>query len=269
MGIGGDLMWTSLAYEVFKKHNRKVIFYFKNEIFKPLIFCRNPYIAFIPQKNNIRIDLDFRILPEMYTKKKWKIENHSIVHRCNHFGYNNPLIKCHLFSTKNEKKKILNIVKNLPENFIIIEPHAKKDWCAHKQYPLSKWQNIVDEISKIIPVVQMSLPGAKILNNVINISEKIKNFREACFMLRHCKLFVSTEGGLMHGCNAVGGKCLIIFAPLFDPRWTKYEDTEYIWVKNENHFNCFLSGFCKKCSSIMNNHDENIIINKIKKLLEN
>ena len=278
MGIGGDLMWGSLAYEIFKKHNRKVIFYRKktnekkdkhdiSEIYKPLVFCNNPYISFIPKKNNIRIDLDFKLLPEMETPDKWKVDNHIIYHRCKHFGYNNPSIKCYLFPTKTENKKILNVVSTLPEKFIIIEPHAKKYWCAHKQYPLSKWQNIVNEISKTIPVVQMSVPGAKILDNVIDISNKIRNFREACFILRHCKLFVSTEGGLMHGCNAVGGKCLIIYAPLFDPKWTKYEDTEYIWVKDENHYNCFVTGFCNDCSNIMNKHDENIITKKIKEII--
>lgn len=269
MGIGGDLMWTALAYEIYKKHNKKVIFYKSNKIYKKLVFCNNPYIASLQNKNHIRIDIDFRIMPEMYSKILWKIENHTIYHRCKYYGYDNPLIKCHIFHTDYEKRRILNIVKNLPEHFIIIEPHAKKDWCAHKQYPLNKWQNIVNEISKFIPIVQMSVPSPEniILDDVINISNKIRNFREACFILKYSKLFISSEGGLMHGCNAVGGKSFIIYPPLFDPKWTKYEDTEYIWIKDDKHFNCFKTGFCKECYNIMNNHNENIIINKIKDIL--
>ena len=52
---------------------------------------------------------------------------------------------------------------------------------------------------------------------------------------------------------------------MFDPIWTKYDNVDTIWVKENNHYNCFNQGTCKKCLEAMNNHNENIMINKIKK----
>ena len=106
----------------------------------------------------------------------------------------------------------------------------------------------------------MSIPGKKILNNVIDISDKISSFREASLLLKYCELFVSTEGGLMHACNAVNTPCVILFPPLFDPNFTKYDNVTDVWIRNENHFNCFKNKNCKECSKIMENHDPNEII---------
>jgi len=279
MGIGGDLMWTSLAYEIYKKHNKKVIFYrnekingkYQKTILKLHVFCNNPYISFNPEKDNIEIDLNFRIMPEMLDglKNLWK-DQHIIKSRCEYFNYYNTQIKCHLYPTKDENKIINNILKKLPKNFIIIEPNAKKDWRCHKQYPLDKWQNIVNKIVKKIPIVQMSIPTPdnKILDNVINISHDIKNFRQACFILKYSELFVSTEGGLMHGCNAVDSKSLIIYPPFYNINLTKYNNTEIISLKTESHKICNKFGRCKRCLRIINLHDENIIINKIINLLK-
>ena len=165
----------------------------------------------------------------------------------NIFGIENPKIKCDLFFSEKEENKIKNILKNLPTKFLLIEPHAKKTWASHKQYPLNKWQKIINEINTIIPVVQCSIPGEKVLNGVIDVSKKISNFREACLLAKYSNLFVSTEGGLMHGCNAVNAKCVIIFAPMFDPTFTKYDNVIDIWVKSKSHFNCFKSGKCNEC----------------------
>ena len=268
MGLGGNLMWTSLAREIYERENKKVVFVSKNGIMKDTVFLNNPYISFnIKEKNIKQLNLKFKFVPEWISENKWNTSQHAIISRCNYFKITNPKVKCNLFFSKKEEEKIHSVVRELPEKFLLIEPYAKKTWTPNKQYPLEKWQKIVDKIKEIIPVVQCSLPGQKILNGVTDVSKKINSFREACLLAKYSKLFVSTEGGLMHGCNAVGTKCVIIFCPMFDPMYTKYDNVVDIWVRDENHFNCFHPKKCMKCLELMEKHDENIVIETIKKEL--
>lgn len=268
MGLGGNLMWTALAREVYERENKRVVFISSRGIMRETVFLNNPYISFNPKEKNTKIlKFKFKIVPEWISENKWNVSQHAIVSRCGYFGVKNPKIKCDLFFSKEEEKKIESVIKELPEKFLLIEPNSKKDWTPNKQYPLHKWQKIVDEIVKIIPVVQCSIPGQKVLNNVIDVSKKIGNFREACLLARYATLFVSSEGGLMHGCNAVGTKCIIIFCPMFDPTYTKYDNVVDIWVRDENHFNCFHPRKCTRCLELMEKHDENIVIEAIRKEL--
>ena len=113
----------------------------------------------------------------------------------------------------------------------------------------------------------------KYLNNNFKIKsnlkfDDIKNFRQACLLLKYAYLFIGTEGGLMHGSQTHNTKCLCIFTAMFDPIWTKYNNVIPVWVKNNNHYNCFNEGTCPECLKLMNNHDENIIINKINNFIK-
>lgn len=263
MGIGGNLMWAAVAREVYKKEKKPVLFIGKKKnIPNHSIWNNNPYICSNLKKDHIKLDISKK-LPEKINDNKWIVDQHIIKSRCNHYNIINPEIKCNLFFSKEEEAKINDILKTLPERFIIIEPHAKTSWCKSKQYSLKKWQNIVNNIYKKIPVVQMSLPKKKILQNVINISDKINNFREACLLIKYANLFISTEGGLMHGANAVNTKSIIIFFPLFDPRYTKYDNVIDIWIKSDKHFNCFKTPICDECRKLMDDHNEQIIIDRI------
>ena len=274
MGLGGNLMWTALAFEIFKKTGKisvfvkkKKIVVDKNNLWKNLDFILDNSIHNLTYNdvfNNTRyflIDMDIR--PDLDKNRKPNIKYHTIVSRCAHFNVFYPKIRTYMKFDKDENNHIKNILKKLPKKFIVIEPHAKTSWCEHKQYPIKKWQNIINSLHKKIPFVQMSLPDKKILNNVINIGNDIKNFRQACLLLKYAYLFIGTEGGLMHGSQTHNTKCLCIFSAMFDPIWTKYNNVIPIWVKNNNHYNCFNEGTCSECLKLMNNHDENIIINKI------
>lgn len=274
MGLGGNLMWTPLAFEIYKKTGKITVFVNKKKIvedklnlWKHLDFILDNSIEnltydFVKNNDNYFL-VDMNIRPDLDKNKKPNIICHTVNARCSHFGYYNVEPTIYMKFSKEEKLYIQKIVNNLPKKFIVIEPHAKTSWCEHKQYPLQKWQRIIDVISDKIAVVQMSLPSNRVLNNVINIGDEIKNFRQACLLLKYTKLFISSEGGLMHGAKVHNTKCLMIFCPMFDPIWTKYKTVIPVWVRNNQHFNCFNEGTCQKCLEIMNNHDEQIIINKI------
>jgi hypothetical protein len=262
MGIGGMLMWTSVIRELSLYHKKKVfVIGNKKKHVIHEILKNNPYIS-----NNDSDDviiLSISKTPEQLNKQDWVVDKHSILTRYEYFNLKNDNIKCEIYFTTEEIEKINELRKILPRKFIVIEPHAKTSWCDSKRYSFKKWQYIIDNIYKDLPVVQMSIPGKKILNNVIDISDKISSFREAALLLKYCELFVSAEGGLMHACNAVNTPCVILFPPLFDPIFTKYENVTDIWIRDENHFNCFKTKNCKECLNLMKNHDPNEVISKI------
>ena len=276
MGLGGNLMWTPLAYEIYKKTGKITVFVKKGKIvedkaslWKNLRFILDNSIHNLTYEqvyNNPNYKLiDMNIRPDLDKDGNPNIKYHTIISRCAHFNYFYPKLKIHMKFSNDEKTYIEKIRNKLPKKFIIIEPHAKTSWCEHKQYPLKKWQKIINTIYKDIPFVQMSMPDKKVMDNVINIANDIKNFRHAALMLKYASLFIATEGGFMHAASAHNTKCICFFTPMFDPIWTKYNNVDVIWVKENNHYNCFNQGTCKKCLEAMNNHNENIMINKIKK----
>ena len=133
-----------------------------------------------------------------------------------------------------------------------------------KQYPLKKWQKIINTIYKDIPFVQMSMPDKKVIDNVINIANDIKNFRHAALMLKYASLFIATEGGFcmpqmfiiqnvyvfLHLCLTQFGQNIIMLM---------------LYGLKKIIILIVLIKVHVKCLEAMNNHNENIMINKIKK----
>lgn len=265
MGLGGNLFWTVLAREVFNRHKKKVVFIGKkNKIIKDQVFINNPYISFEKNEDTISINLNKYNNFELEMKQK----QHGIISRCNFYNYNPSNIYPDLKYNKDEENKIKNLLKLLPENFICIEPHAKTSWTENKSLPFDKWQNIVNELKKHdINIVQVSMPGLKLLDNVIDFRNKLSSFRECACLLKYCKLFLSTEGGLMHASVANNNKCFILFPPMFHPKYTLYDRVNYVWIHSKEHNCCFQQKKCSECIKLMNEFNELSIINDILKLI--
>ena len=282
MGIGGNLMWTPLAYEIYKKtgkisvfvkntKNGKIIINDKIGLWKNLDFIFDnefnlTYNDVFNDPKYFLIDMDLR--PDLNNKKQPNISNHIIINRCAYFHCFYPRLKTYMNFNDEEYNYIKKIISELPPKFIIIEPHAKTSWCEHKQYPIEKWQKVIDNLYKNIPFVQMSLPDNLVMKNVINVGNKVRNFRDCALLLKYACLFVGTEGGFMHAAQVHNTKCVCLFSPMFDPKWTKYPDDDSLWVYKGNHRNCFIQGTCNRCLKAMNNYDYKKIVNKIKKKLK-
>lgn len=282
MGLGGNLMWTPLAYEIYKKTG-KIIVFVKNikgnniivddkmGLMKHLDFILDnseSKLTYNDVLNNSKYFLiNMNIRPDLNTKKQPNISYHTIISRCAYFNYFYPDLKIYMKFSQEEHTYIKKIVSELPDKFIIIEPHAKTSWCVHKQYPIEKWQKVIDGIYKKVPFVQMSMPDKLVMKNVINVGDKMRSFRDCALLLKYACLFVGTEGGFMHAAQVHGTKCVCLFTSMFDPIWTKYPNDEALWVVEGGHKNCFVEGTCKQCLKAMNNYDSGKIINKIKKII--
>tara|TARA_B110001450_G_C17667674_1_gene500344 strand:- start:5906 stop:6763 length:858 start_codon:yes stop_codon:yes gene_type:complete len=282
MGIGGQLMWTVLAKEIFEKYKKKVMFICNNRIFEDPIWLNNQHIS-QNENNKIRItgynfsksiklaivnNIILINLSSYDTTTEVKNSNiHTIINRCNHYNFNPKLLYPILNYTKEEEFKINTLLKELPNKFLCIEPHAKTSWTHNKTFPLNKWQNIVNKlVEQNITVVQVSIPNKKLLNNVIDFRSKLSSFRECACLLKYCNLFISTEGGLMHASAANNNNTFIIFSPMFNPKKTLYNNIDYIWIHNKNHNCCNKIQKCNECLQQMNDFDEYSIIDKIIKL---
>ena len=235
MGIGGQLMWTVVAKEIYDKQKKKVVFLHNNRIIKDAIWINNPHISFNLTKNTIRIDLSKYPI----NNEHGNINTHTVICRCNFFNVYPKKIYPILKYTEKEELKIKNLLKELPTKFLCIEPNAKTSWTVNKSFPFYKWQNIVNELIKHnINIVQVSMPGKKLLDNVIDFRNKISSFRECACLLKYCNLFVSTEGGLMHASAANNNRSFIIYSPMFHPKKTLYDNIDHIWIHNDKHNSC-------------------------------
>ena len=278
MGLGGNLMWTAVFREIWKRENNprlKLLIILNNCIVKENLWLNNPYLSNDPNYRPLKI-IDISELNKsgngtIIVKKSNNVydtyldNNHVIKNRCNFFGVKNPELKCDLFFTKDEIRKVESLVKKLPK-FICIDPHSKNIYTKNKYYPFHKWQKIRKSIKGIL-VIQVGVGGKKILNNVFDLTGKL-TFRETALLLKYSLLYIGIEGGLGHCCNAVGCPAILIVPAIFHYNLTHYPGNEYIWLGTKQHQRCGMKHKCEKCHTIINNHDENIIIKKIQDKLK-
>lgn len=263
MGIGGMLMWTVVAKEIYKKYSKKVVFIQNKTILTPNEWINNPHISFSRNINTIDCNIG------LYNTNIEVIKSHihSTIHRCKYFNLTPISLYPILNYTKKEEFKINTLLKELPSKFLCIEPHSKTSWTHNKTFPFHKWQNIVNKlVEQNITVVQVSMPNKKLLNNVIDFRSTFSSFRECACLLKYCNLFISTEGGLMHASAANNNSSFIIFSPMFNPKKTLYDNVDYIWIHNEKHNCCNKVEKCNECLQQLNNFNEYIIVDKILKI---
>ena len=131
-------------------------------------------------------------------------------------------------------------------------------------YPLEKWQLIVNELYNRIKIVQVGNPGVPILNNVVNLTGGT-SFREAIAVIERSKLFLATEGGLVHASTAVDTKSVVIITGYQSEKMVAYPQN--INVNISSHGPCGLKNECQKCKKDAENHTWQEIVEVIEKEL--
>lgn len=275
MGLGGLLTWTAVFREL--KHKKldsdtKILpcEIFQNKITKIIsndLFSNNPHVYVsskdlgkkvfavplnLPQTNYCKRDTPQRAFH--------RYDKHIIAQICEFYGIESPVLKCELYFTEVEHKNIASLVRNLNNNFIVIEPHSKMNYTPNRVYPFEKWQNVVDEISKHAQVVQVGRKGNQVLSGVVDFTGKT-SFKEAALLIGKSKLFVSTEGGLVHAATAVDTKSVVVMTGYQDKKMVAYPQN--INIDIANHGPCGLKVPCKLCQEDAKNHDYNIIVKQI------
>ncbi len=278
MGLGGYLFWTAAAREIKQRtglkclpveaYNNGVIKIIKSEIFKnnPNIsqFNEDSSITVLPiQLNNPTANYCKQDTPE---KAVHRYDKHVIEQICETYGIHDPVLKCDLFLTDEEKLFSKKFANELKEKYITIEPNTKDEYTLNKRYPHDKWQKIVNDVQNKIKIVQIGVKGSKVLDNVIDMTGKT-NFREAASLISRSEFHVGCEGGLMHAANSLNKRSVIIFTGFLHPKMTAYPENINIWI-GKNHGPCGMKILCSQCENEAINHDHNEVIRLIETLLK-
>jgi len=278
MGLGGYLTWTAVSRELVKHGKAKKIFPCeihngKLKIVNSDIWKNNPYIttdysecergdAFLLKFNNPDISYCKLDTPLHCVHRD---DKHCIKQMCEYYGIDDPELRCEIYFTDEEKKNIERITTNLADEFVVIEPHSKKEYTPNKEYSFEKWQNIVNIISKHIQVVQVGNKKERILENVYDLVGRT-TFREAAGIIDNSCLFTSTEGGLAHAATATSTKSLIVMTGFTNQVLWAYPQNINVFIGK--HGPCGLKVCCKKCLKDVQEHDEQEIVNLVMRHLE-
>jgi|TARA_R110001583_G_scaffold5598_25_gene30186 ADP-heptose:LPS heptosyltransferase len=282
MGLGGYLTWTAVAREIFEKTKIKS-FPIESinggliKIIKSEIFANNPYLiqdisesdfAFPLILNNPKTNYCKQDTPE---KAIHRYDKHIVEQICEFYGIVPSSIKPEIYFSEKENQKIdfiLNRYQLEKGKFLVIEPQSNNEYTANKKYPLEKWQHVVENISKLgMKIVQVGKKTSdQNLKNVINLTG-LTTFREASLIISHCKLFISSEGGLMHSARAVETPSVIVYTGFIHPVMTGYPENKNIWI-GKNHGPCGMKIKCDNCEKEVKNHDPQEIVSTIVGFLE-
>jgi len=200
------------------------------------------------------------------TQAHHRLDKHIIQQCCEVYGIENPELKCRLFIDDTTRTRVNNLIEECigQEPFITIEPTSKDNYTKNRAYPFSKWQKIVSALSDRIKFVQLGLAGARILDNAINLSGRT-DFIEAVELISRSELFISSEGGLVHGATAVDKTSLVIITGYQDSRMVAYPQN--ININISNHGPCGLKVECAQCTADAASHDWQSIVLEIERAL--
>ena len=278
MGLGGLLTWTAAVREISKQLEEDVRILpcegdgrNISKIVRSPVFVNNPYVT-----DNIK-DPDQRVFPMWlnnpstnYCKNDTNMiathryDKHIIEQICEFYGIDNPELKCELYFSKPEKEKIENLTSGLDPGFLTIEPFSKTNYTPNRVYPFEKWQTIVDALKEQVEIVQLGTSQSPLLSGVTDF-RGITSFRTAAGVIGESRLFLSSEGGLVHAATAVETKSVVIITGYQHPRMISYPQN--ININIASHGPCGLKIECPECKEDRENHNPDEIIEKVKKTL--
>lgn len=129
--------------------------------------------------------------------------------------------KCVLTFTDRENEAVDRLAAQFGD-FIAIEPHTKDEFTPNKGWSWDSWQAVADRLKTEHKLVQVGAGGQRILDGVEDVSGQI-SFRETAALIARSRLFMGTEGGLMHAANAVDARAVIIFSGYIPVELTGYD----------------------------------------------
>lgn len=287
MGLGGALIWTGLAYNLKNEWpNKKVIFLYEKSL-RNFIF-RKPHPDHAAYQNNSDIDYIFDYIAWRFKKSKFNPQDTTIVDMANpaYFYYEKDTaerifyktgrhaiqIACDVHNIPNAKlqprielsekeisraNRLLKSRGLLPNQYICVEPHAKKGFTPNKAWFWENWQRLMDLINRYIhdnnltcKLVQIGLPTDKVLDGVVDLTGET-SFRETAQILKESITFVGYIGGLLHLSKAVGKKNIVLVSAWEPLELASYPDDVNFYTDIECK-NCGLKIPCpinRKCMS--------------------
>lgn len=273
MGLGGALIWTGLACNLKQRYpNKQIIFVYKKSLRDFVlrrphpdhvvyqnnedIRCVSDHITWMLRKwffrpdNIIIVDMDnpdyFYYEDDMEEKIFYETGKHAIQIACDVHDISNARLQPRIWLSKKEIAAANHLLKAnglLTNQYICVEPHAKKDFTPNKAWFWENWQRLINLINRYIrdnnltcKLVQIGLPTDKVLDGVTGLTGKT-SFRETAQILKKSITFIGYIGGLAHLSKAVGKKNIVLVSA-----WEPLELASY-----PDDINFYTNTECKNC----------------------
>ena len=273
MGYGGALIWTGLARNLKNKYPaQKIVFVYEKSL-QDFIF-RKHYPDHIVYKNNKDIncmvdDITWRLKKWAFTSDNvivvdmrnpacryhekdtenrifYKTGRHAIQIACDVYGIPDAKLRPQICLTAEEIDNANSLLRThgLSKNqYICIEPHAKKGLTSNQAWFWGNWRGLVKLLNKYIAdnhlsykLVQVGVATDKVLNGVIDLTGKT-SFKETAEILKNSITFISYMGGLVHLSKAVGKRNIVLLSA-----WEPLELASY-----PDDINFYTDIDCKSC----------------------
>lgn len=272
MGLGGYLCWTAVAREIKKRcdDNVKITPVEKRgdlfHIINSPIFLDNDDICLEPSRHQndggVIVPIILNDQNANYCKSDTphraihRYDKHIIEQYCEVYGISNPDLRCYL--KPDNLVEVNNLINEIgTQEFITIEPYSNTEYTVNRSYPMTHWQNIVDNLSDKIKIVQVGESRSPKLKGVIDLTGRT-TFRNTAAIIGRSKLFLSTEGGLVHAATAFDTKSIVIITGYQSPKMVSYPQN--ININIGNHGPCGLKVSCSQCTSDAEQHNPEIIV---------
>lgn len=124
----------------------------------------------------------------------------------------------------------LRFAHDIPRGFIVIEPNTKHS-APNKQWSIKRYQCVAQRLMRDGYTVVQFRSGASVLEGVRTIAAP--TFRHALAVLARAALYIGPEGGLHHGCAAVGVRAVVLFGGFISPATTGYATHANLFTADE------------------------------------
>ncbi len=149
------------------------------------------------------------------------------------------------------------------KDYIIIEPHIKRNASPNKSWGFDRTQQLV----KILPQVRWAQlgPGHEALLEGVEIIIT-RDFRSACSVIRNARAYVGPEGGLHHAAAVFNIPGIVIFGGMTSPNNTGY-DCHINLVSDDDMTPCGWRIPCDHCKEAMSKFPPELVSEELRRLL--
>jgi hypothetical protein len=201
---------------------------------------------------------------ELKDRLVWKTGGHAADITAHNFGLPGAVRDCFLYFSPDEEQQAAVLIQEngISAPFIVIEPGTNRDWFGDlRAWPMDRWRGVIAQLRQQYPdhqIVQVGLPATELMDGVIDLRGKT-SFRQVGLIMKRARLFIGTEGGLMHVARAVKVPSLILWGGVTLPELAGYAPYHTIICKNVACAPCGHQGWCN------NNHIcmKNIVVDEV------
>lgn len=179
----------------------------------------------------------------------WKAAPRAATAMLEHLGGGTASDDCEMYFAADEHREAARVLDEagVAGPFVAVEPETNTAYFGDlRAWPRESWQATVERVRRArsdVAIVQLGVGTAPALEGAVDLRNRT-SFRVAALLLAKARLFVGTEGGLMHAANAVGARALILWGGITLPEFIGYPTRQRTLCKYVACAPCGQNGWC-------------------------